>query len=611
MSQSIPSGFHLTPENIDYAVIRDMIAVCDSEQNVQKTPAKVEEVIRMFLPRRMANHVIQQKAAEISEYLIIAKGLGETEGERLRIAACDAMLTSVLSYLEQQSTTAQKPSTLQQAWRAVRRRITGMLRAITGTKTQRTTPTTGQSRRRRREETSPEASKRHEPERSPSPPPQLVTSPTHSPSPSRSPTPPPPPPLSPTERMQMQDMLTEHFVTPTESEISTAEALTPPPIPPQPTRSTIGGIANPSSTTCYMGSTMQALARSPLVRAVRPSNINTLLQNCFTQFQPYCSTLPQNLTNRLTEALNTPLTLTTSAHQDVFRDIQHLQSSATNIPRDTAFKNLLQAYCIKRFFELSDILEAGGSITTAHITLFRSAVLTLLCIGNPTFNPINFDQQDAEEFCRGFLSEVMGMNPFVLSRDFTPTTSSQPLPAQFRSAIEPATILPCNIGRLGSRENVSIAELLQLEYNAERDNGPPVPLQETIQVLPGSAPQMLPIALSRFATTYDRTTGTLRQFKLTTRITPSPELYIPYHGDSSRTATYRLRSIIVHAGATAQSGHYYTYMPQADGSWREYNDHRVINHPPPHGDQNDNAAQNGYLYFYEYVGDRQEPMAST
>lgn len=102
-------------------------------------------------------------------------------------------------------------------------------------------------------------------------------------------------------------------------------------------------------------------------------------------------------------------------------------------------------------------------------------------------------------------------------------------------------------------------------------------------------PDMLPIQLGRFS----EENGGKKRSNI---VRPSAELVIQGSNDDE-VANYKLASIVVHSGSTIRSGHYYTYVPQQDGSWICYNDSSV--HKVSNEEVMNDVATNGYLFFYK------------
>lgn len=209
------------------------------------------------------------------------------------------------------------------------------------------------------------------------------------------------------------------------------------------------------------------------------------------------------------------------------------------------------------FTEMKEIVgrirEARERIRTLHETLKSETVkniddLRIFLITECGFNGGLYSQEDAADACLAIL-QAAAIKPFSTADGVD-------------------TIL-----RLPLKEGAgSLNELLQ------------------DVVVEHPAPVVLPIQLDR----YPEGGREKRQDP----ITPTTEVVVNVFG--SEPVTYKLRSIVVHAGSTPQSGHYYTYVPQPDGSWVEFNDDNVYPHPKPQSQQ-DNAAKNGLLYFYEKV----------
>uniref|UniRef100_A0A8C5MLT8 USP domain-containing protein n=1 Tax=Leptobrachium leishanense TaxID=445787 RepID=A0A8C5MLT8_9ANUR len=86
-------------------------------------------------------------------------------------------------------------------------------------------------------------------------------------------------------------------------------------------------------------------------------------------------------------------------------------------------------------------------------------------------------------------------------------------------------------------------------------------------------PEYLTLTLMRFS--YGRTLGAIR--KLFDPVFIPATLLLPVETSSSlgRAVHYIISSVVVHSGATANSGHYYTYAPPGRMNWFEFNDSSV------------------------------------
>ena len=132
-------------------------------------------------------------------------------------------------------------------------------------------------------------------------------------------------------------------------------------------------------------------------------------------------------------------------------------------------------------------------------------------------------------------------------------------------------------------------------------------LQST-HLIEGKIPALLPIFLKRYA--FD--VNTQKPTKNKTRIIPSKTIDFPLVGHPTKKARFSLAAMIIHDGVTFESGHCVTYVPQMiDGRevYIEYDDSLVLLHNNPRIDKlgwtqtiADNAAINGYLYFYKFTG---------
>ena len=86
-----------------------------------------------------------------------------------------------------------------------------------------------------------------------------------------------------------------------------------------------------------------------------------------------------------------------------------------------------------------------------------------------------------------------------------------------------------------------------------------------------------------------------RSSKIGKAITYPEALRIPVSGPE-RVAEYRLTGVLVHAGASVNMGHYYSYVKAANGMWYEMDDARVSTVGMPTV-----MKQNAYLLFYVKV----------
>ncbi len=106
--------------------------------------------------------------------------------------------------------------------------------------------------------------------------------------------------------------------------------------------------------------------------------------------------------------------------------------------------------------------------------------------------------------------------------------------------------------------------------------------QEEITLI--ETPTILPILLKRY-----ETHGKAEK-KITTPVQPDKNIVVS-------GKNYELVSMVVHQGSSLNRGHYFSHVPQANGTWVTFNDSQVSQQKT----MPDDAAYDGYIFFYRLV----------
>jgi len=246
----------------------------------------------------------------------------------------------------------------------------------------------------------------------------------------------------------------------------------------------------------------------------------------------------------------------------------------TTLDEAATQKNHEIAIAIKNIFAIIEgtTNQAPRNLSNAEINNFRT-----LCMKNGWKPRGEHTQEDAAEFLRFLLDNLkFPVFPYKVEKKHQcPITCRIP-------AFDPVEPQKNNhiVIKLGEAKDytelsrlVGGADVFEEVRKADIPDCPddmPASLslltQQSISLFDKSVPAFAPVSLARHRFNRD----SLEEEKDTTKIVPSFELEIPIHGHSGRKAHFTLKSIVVHEGPSAHSGHYRTYVPVKTNSGRCY-----------------------------------------
>lgn len=254
-----------------------------------------------------------------------------------------------------------------------------------------------------------------------------------------------------------------------------------------------------------------------------------------------------------------------------------------------------------------------------------------------------FQERDAQEFFSRFISLLFPTaRPLSLQEEYRLTTEGVHLPTVEKPSSCEGLALTVKFPRQPIQGmslqrffeglpralsfSTDLVERIEMELRDPSLNPQPkhVPIQKdgdeggSVEVqsrfcLTGDAPKILPIQLGRFVSFSGRSKKRFDPIDI------PPIIHVPYRskpGEPDKLPErYILRSVVIHAGWTINTGHYYAYVPKPDSigmvderdeqkgfrflKWMEHNDRSVDERS--FGRIQEDMRKNAYLVFYERV----------